>query len=59
MVQDPPASAGDINDAGSIPGSGISSGGGHGNLFQHSCLENHMDRGAWQALVHGVVKSQT
>ena len=39
MVQDPPANAGDINDAGSIPGSGISSGGGHGNLFQHSCLE--------------------
>ena len=59
MVQDPPASAGDINDAGSTPGSGISSGGGHGNLFQHSCLENPMDRGAWQALVHGVVKSQT
>ena len=59
VVKDPPANAGDINNAGSIPGSGISSGGGHGNLFQYSCLENPTDRGAWQALVHGVVKSQT
>ena len=45
-----PANAG---DTGSIPGSGRSPGGGHGNLLQYSCLENPMDRGAWQAAVHG------
>ena len=44
---------------GSIPGSGRSSGGGHGNPFQYSCLQNPMDRGAWQATIHGVTKSQT
>ena len=43
----------------SIPGSGRSPGGGHGNPLQYSCLENPMDRGAWQAAVHGVTKSQT
>ena len=42
-----------------IPGSGRSPGGGHGNPRQCSCLENPMDRGAWQATVHGVTKSQT
>ena len=46
-------------DAGSIPGSGRSSAGGHGNPLQHSCLENPMDRGAWWAAVLGVTKSQT
>ena len=59
VVKNPPANAGDVNDAGSIPGSGISSGGGHGNPLQYSCLENPMDRGAWQATVDGVVKSRT
>ena len=44
---------------GSIPGSGRSPGGGHGNPLQYSCLENPMDRGAWWATVHGVTKSQT
>ena len=44
---------------GSIPGSGRSPGRGHSNLLQYSCLENPMDRGAWQAIVHGVKKSQT
>jgi len=44
---------------GSIPGLGRSLGGGHGNPFQYSCLENPMDRAAWRATVHGVVKSQT
>ena len=39
-------------DTGSIPGSGRSLGGGHGNPLQYSCLENAMDRGAWQATVH-------
>ena len=49
----------DVEDAGSIPSSGISSGGGHGNPLQHSCLENLMDRGAWWATVHRVTKSWT
>ena len=43
---------------GLIPGSGRSPGGGHGNPFQYSCLENPIDRGAWQATVHSVTKSQ-
>ena len=41
-------------DLGSIPGSGRSSGEGHGNTLQYSCLENPRDRGAWQGIVHGV-----
>ena len=49
----------DIGDSDSIPGSGRSPGGGHGNPLQCSCLENPMDRGAWRATVHGVSKSQT
>ena len=39
-----------MRDMGSIPGSGRSNGGGHGNPLQYSCLENPMDRGAWQAI---------
>ena len=58
-VENLPANAGDIRDMGSIPGSGNSPGGGHGNLLQCSCLENPMDRGAWWAAVRGVTKSQT
>ena len=46
-------------DAGLIPGSGRSPGGGHGNPLQYPCLENPMDRGDWWATVHGVTKSQT
>ena len=46
-------------DWGSISGSGRSLGGGNGNPLQHSCLENFMDRGAWQARAHGVAKSWT
>ena len=46
-------------DPGSIPGSGRSPGEENGNPLQYSCLENSMDRGAWQATVHGVAKSQT
>ena len=42
----------------SIPGSGRSPGGGHGNPLEYSCLENPMDRGAWRATVHGAAKSQ-
>ena len=46
-------------DIGSTSGSGRSPGGGHGNPVQYSHLENPMDRGAWQATVHSVAKSQT
>ena len=46
VVNDLPANAGDVRDAGSIPGLGGSPGGGHGNPLQYSCLENPMDRGA-------------
>ena len=49
-------SAGDLRDAGLIPGSGGSPGGRRGNPLQYSCLENPMDRGAWQATVHGVAR---
>ena len=52
VVKNPSAKAGDIRDAGSIPGSG-SFRGGHSNPFQYSCLENAKDRGAWWAIVHG------
>jgi len=57
VVKNLPASAGDIRDMGSVPGSGRSPGEGRGNPLQYSCLENSMDRGAWEAAVHGVVKS--
>ena len=56
MVKNPPGSAGDLRDTGSIPGSGRSLGGGHGNPLLYSCLENLMDRGAWQGTVHRVAK---
>ena len=58
MVKNPPANARDAREAGSIPGSGRSPGGGQGNPLQHSCLENPMHRGAWRATVHRVTKSQ-
>ena len=59
MVKNPPANAGEVRDGGSIPGWGRSPGVGHGNPLQYSCLENPMDRGAWQATVHGVTKRRT
>ena len=52
-------SACNAGDPGSIPGSGRSPGGGNGNPIQYSCLENPMDRGAWQATVQGVTESWT
>ena len=52
-------SACNAGDPSSIPESGRSPGEGNGNPLQYSCLENSMDRGAWQATVHGVAKSQT
>ena len=53
------ASACNVGDPGLIPGSGRFSGEGNGNPLQYSCLENPMDRGAWQAIVYGVAKSRT
>ena len=52
-------SAGDTGDADSIPGFGRSLGGGHGNPLQYSCLENSMDRRAWQATAYRVTESWT
>ena len=54
-----PANTGDAGDMGVIPGSGKTSGVENGNRLQFSCLENFMDRGAWQATVHRFAKSQT
>ena len=59
VVKNPPASAGDVRDMGSIPGSGRCPGGGHGNPLQDSCLETPMGRGAHEAIVHGVARSHT
>ena len=53
------ANAGDARDGRWIPVLGRSPGEGNGNPLQYFCLENSMDRGAWQATVHGVAKSQT
>ena len=59
VIKNPVANAGEIKDASSVPGSGSSPGEGHGNLLQYSCLENPMERGAWQAMTHRVAKSWT
>ena len=56
--KEPACNAGDARDMGSIPGSGRSPGGGYGYPLQYSCLENPIDRGAWQATLHGS-QSQT
>ena len=58
VVKNPPASAVDAEVC-SIPGSGRSPGGRRGNPLQNSCLDNPMDREAWQATVHGVTQSWT
>ena len=58
-VKNPPTTAEDKRDVGLIPGSGWSPGGGNGNPFQYSCLENPMDRGAWRTTVQRVTKSRT
>ena len=57
VVNNLPANAGDTREAGLIPGLGRSPGLGNGNSLQYSCLENYVDRGAWQATVHGVANS--
>ena len=59
VVKDPPTSAGDVRNVGSVPGLGRSPGGGHGNPLQYFCLENPMDRGAWRAAAHGIAKKTT
>ena len=59
VVKNPSAIAGNLRDAGSIPGSGRSPGRGQGNALQYPCLQNPMDREAWWATDHGVTKSQT
>ena len=59
VVKNPLANTEDIRDVNLIPGSGRSPGGGHGNLLQYSCLENPMDRGAWQATAYRVAESDT
>ena len=59
VVKNLPANAGDARDTGLIPGSGRSPGEGNGNPLQYSCLENPMNRGAWQVTVRGVAKSLT
>ena len=56
MVKHLPANAGDSGDIDSLPGLGRSSGEGNGNSLQYSCLRNPMNKGAWQATVHGVTK---
>ena len=59
MLKNPPANAEDAKYVGSLPGLRRSPGGGNGYPLQYSCLENSMDRGAWQATFHGVTKSRT
>ena len=59
MVKNPPASAGDLRDAGSVPQLGRYPGVGHGSPLQYSCLENPTARGAWQAVVHRAIESDT
>ena len=59
VIKNSLANEGDVRDEGLIPGSGRSSGGGHGNLLQYCCLENPMDRGMGRATVHRLAKSRT
>ena len=59
MVKNPPADSRDLIDVGSVPGWGRFPGGGDDKPLQYPCLENPKDRGAWQATVHRVAKSQT
>ena len=59
MVKNLPAHVRDVRDMGSVPGSGRSPGGGHGNPLQCSCLENPIERGAWWATVSRVAELDT
>ena len=58
VINNPPADAGDLRDVGSIPVLGKPLGEGNGDPLQDSCLENPIDRGAWQATVHSVAQNQ-
>jgi len=57
VVKNPPCNAGNLKDAGLIPGWRRSPGEGHGNPLQYSCLQNPTDRGTWRATVHRIAKS--
>ena len=59
VVKNSPTNAGGVRDMGLIPGLGRFPGGGNDTPLRYSCLENRMDRGAWQTTVHGVTKSWT
>ena len=59
VVKNLPEDAGNKRDGGLIPGSGRSPGEWNGNPLQYSCLQNSMDKGVWQSIVHGVAKSET
>ena len=59
VVKNPPTNTGDTGNMGLIPGPRRYPGAGNYNPLQYLCLENSMERGAWQATVHGIVKSQT
>ena len=59
MVKNPPANVKDLGDMDSIPGAGRFPRGGQSNPLQYSCLENPMDRGAWQAMAHRISESDT
>ena len=59
LVKNPPANEGDVRDMGLVPGSGRYPVEGHGNPLQYTYLENPMDRGAWQAIVHRVAQCGT
>ena len=59
VIKNPPTNAGDVRDAGLTPGSGRCPEEGNINSLQYSCLEYPMNRGTWQATVHGIAKSQT
>ena len=57
VVKNLPVNAGDVRDENSHPGLGRSPGGGHGNPLQYSCLENPIDKGAWQDIFHRIAKN--
>ena len=59
VVKNLSADAGDMRDAGSVPGVGRSPGGGNGNPLQYFCLEIPTDRGTWRVTGHGVTKSRS
>lgn len=59
VLKNPPASVGEVRDVGSIPGSGRSPGGGHGDPLQYFCLKNPTDRGTWRATVRGIAELHT